>query len=273
MKLSISNIAWGVEHDEQVAAMLQEETVRFVDLAPGKYFPDIPNATAADCQAVKDWWARRGISIAGMQALLFGTEGLNVFGSAESQQRLLNHLRAICRIGDGLDARRLVFGSPKNRDRTGLSDQEAMDQACAFFLRLADLADAHGVTICLEPNPEAYGCNFMTSSPETAAVVGAVNHPCIRMQLDTGSLAMNQEDPETICSTYHHLIGHIHASEPQLKPVGEGTCDHRASAEAMARHFPEAVICIEMLTVGKTDPLATIGRSVGFTKRTYLSRQ
>jgi D-psicose/D-tagatose/L-ribulose 3-epimerase len=271
MRLSISNIAWGVEHDEQVAGMLAQENVRFVDLAPGKYFPDIPNATAADCQAVKDWWARRGIGIAGMQSLLFGTEGLNVFGSAESQQRLLDHLRAICRIGDGLDARRLVFGSPKNRDRSGLSDQEAMDQACAFFLRLADLADAHGVTICLEPNPKAYGCNFMTSSPETAAVVGAVNHPRIRMQLDTGSLAMNQEEPELICSTYQHLIGHIHASEPQLKPVGEGTSNHRATAEAIARHVPEAVICIEMLTAGEPDPLATIARSVGFTKRAYLS--
>ena len=271
MNLSISNIAWGVEHDEHVAAILHKENIKFVDLAPGKYLPDISTATPSDCQAVKDWWARRGISISGMQSLLFGTEGLNVFGSAESQQRMLDHLGSICRIGGALEARRLVFGSPKNRDRTGLSDQEALDKACAFFLRLADLAETHSVTICLEPNPEAYGCNFMTTTSATAAVVAAVDHPCIRLQLDTGSLTMNQEDPNEICSTYQHLIGHIHASEPQLKPVGEGSCDHPTSAKAIADHFPEAVICIEMLTTAQPDPLATIAASISFAKRAYLS--
>jgi hypothetical protein len=52
-----------------------------------------------------------------MQALLFGTTGLNVFGDNKSQEAMLEHLRAVCRIGAGLGATKLVFGSPKNRDR------------------------------------------------------------------------------------------------------------------------------------------------------------
>ncbi|MGM1231309.1 sugar phosphate isomerase/epimerase, partial [Escherichia coli] len=73
---------------------------------------------------VRQWWADQGIEITGMQALLFGTTGLNVFGDNKSQEALLEHMRAVCHIGAGLGAIRLVFGSPKNRDRSGLSDTQ-----------------------------------------------------------------------------------------------------------------------------------------------------
>ena len=68
-----------------------------------------------------------------MQSLLFGTSGLNLFGTSEVQQAMLRHLTAICRIGAGLGATRLVFGSPKNRDRTGLTDKAALEIAVPFF--------------------------------------------------------------------------------------------------------------------------------------------
>lgn len=132
MRLAISNIAWDINEDEAVATLLQRFAVDAIDIAPGKYFPEPAKATNEDIAQVKDWWAERGIEITGMQALLFGTTGLNVFGSVESQAALLTHLAAICRIGAGLGATRVVFGSPKNRDRSGLNDQEALDVAIPF---------------------------------------------------------------------------------------------------------------------------------------------
>jgi len=84
MRLAISNIAWDITEDEAVAALLQRHQVDAIDIAPGKYFPQPGKATAAEIGAVKSWWAERGIEITGMQALLFGTTGLNVFGSPES---------------------------------------------------------------------------------------------------------------------------------------------------------------------------------------------
>lgn len=153
MRLAISNIAWDIAEDETVAALLKRYQVDAIDIAPGKYFPKPGEATKADILQIKQWWADRGIEITGMQALLFGTSGLNVFGTPESQDTLLQHLDAVCRIGAGLNAPRIVFGSPKNRDRSGLSDAETMAMAMSFFRRLGDIAGAHGVTICLEPNP------------------------------------------------------------------------------------------------------------------------
>ena len=262
MRVSISNIAWETTHDEEICCILQRHGIDAIDIAPGKYFSDFAEASVEHIARVRSWWSERGIEIIGMQSLLYGTQGLNLFSEPDVQQRMLDHLQEVCRIGDGLNARRLVFGSPRNRDRSGLSDEQAFEKAISFFRRLAEVAQRHGVTICLEPNPECYGSNFMTSSTETAAVVEAVAHPAIRMQFDTGALSINGESPSTICSEYRSLIGHVHASEPQLVPVGTGATDHPASAAALQEFFPDAPVTIEMLTNSTDDPMAAVEASV-----------
>lgn len=257
MRLSISNIAWDPDEDEVVAALLQRHGVNAIDVAPGKYFPQPQLADAQAIADVRASWADRGIDIIGMQALLFGTTGLNVFGPGDVQQALLDHLSHVCRIGAGLGATRLVFGSPRNRDRTGLSDEQARAQGAAFFRRVGDIAAAQGVMVCLEPNPAHYGANFMTGSLETAEVVEAVGHPAIRMQLDTGAIAINREDPAAVIERCAGLIGHVHLSEPDLVPLGDGGADHVALAAALARHLPQHPATIEMLaTVSEPHPAA-----------------
>jgi sugar phosphate isomerase/epimerase len=253
MRLAISNIAWDIAEDETVAVLLQRHQVDAIDIAPGKYFPQPAKSTAAEISRVKDWWGERGIEITGMQALLFGTTGLNVFGPPDSQAALLQHLDAICRIGAGLGARRVVFGSPKNRDRSGLSDAETMAMAISFFSRLGDIAGSHGVIICLEPNPTCYGANFMTTSAETAQAVTEIAHPAICMQFDTGALTINSEDPTNVLQDFAHLIGHVHASEPDLLPLGGGGTNHGKMVAALEQHLPNHLVSIEMLAT-KNEP-------------------
>ncbi|CAI8975108.1 MULTISPECIES: sugar phosphate isomerase/epimerase family protein [Pseudomonas] len=262
MRLAISNIAWDIHDDDAVARLLNDFSVDAIDIAPGKYFPDPASASDEDISRVKAWWAERGIEITGMQALLFGTVGLNVFGSVETQDALLQHLEAVCRIGGGLGATRVVFGSPKNRDRSGLSDKEALSVATSFFRRLGDIAQYWGVTICLEPNPVCYGANFMTTSAETSEVVKNVAHPAIRMQLDTGALTINQENPQLVLRDCVDLIGHVHASEPNLVPLGDGGTCHTQMADALTRYLPGHVVSIEMVATKDEPPLVAIERAL-----------
>ena len=269
MRLAISNIAWDIVEDEAVATLLKRFAVDAIDIAPGKYFPEPAKATNGDIAQVKDWWAQRGIEITGMQALLFGTTGLNVFGSAESQAALLTHLAGVCRIGAGLGATRVVFGSPKNRDRCGLSDQEALDMAIPFFRQLGDIAQACGVTICLEPNPTCYGANFMTTSAETARVVKCVAHPAIWMQLDTGALTINRENPLEVLHDCATLIGHVHASEPDLVPLGDGGTEHGRMAAALSQYLPTHVISIEMVATKDEPHLVSIERALQVATQNY----
>ena len=269
MRIAISNIAWDVADDEAVAALLNKYGIDAIDLVPGKYFPDLKNASSADIASVRDWWKARGIAITGMQALLFGTTGLNLFGSTETQSAMLEHLAAVSRIGAGLGATKLVFGSPKNRDCSGLVAAEAQAIAIAFFRRLGDIAGQHGVVVCLEPNPPCYGANFMTNSANTASIVKAVAHPAIRMQLDTGAMTINGEDARQVIKEYAAFIGHVHASEPNLVTLGDGGTDHALAAEALMASLPEQVVTIEMLPAKNEANLTAIERALTVAIQNY----
>ena len=262
MRISISNIAWDAPEDDAVARVLSAYGVDAIDIAPGKYFPDPELATAQQIDSVRRVWRSRGMDIVGMQALLFGSTGLNVFGPSPVQDAMLRRLSAVCRIGAGLGANRLVFGSPKNRDRGNLDDDQALRMAVDFFRRLGDEAAQHDVQVCLEPNPPRYGANFMTTSTETAAVVEAVAHPAIRMQLDTGAMAINGEDVATTVAACAHLVGHVHASEPDLLPLGDSTAQHDAVHTSLVRHLPDHIVCIEMLATTGEPHLTSVERAV-----------
>ncbi len=272
MRLSISNIAWEPAEDAAVAALLQARGVDAIDVAPGKYFADVKAATAADVAEVRQQWTTRGITLWGMQALLYGTSGLNVFGDAAVQARLLQHLDHVCRIAAGLGIQRLTFGSPKARDRTGLSDAQAQKTAAEFFARVATTAAGHRVKICLEPNPAAYGCNFLTDSFSTLALVRDVDHPNLRMQLDSGALTMGAEQPEQVIAAAAPFIGHVHISEPQLAVLGEcdgDGCNHAAVAAALRAHLPAAVLTIEMLVKVAGSHLPAIARALTVAQKHY----
>jgi D-psicose/D-tagatose/L-ribulose 3-epimerase len=269
MRLAISNIAWDATEDDAIATLLGRYRVDAIDIAPAKYFPDPAAATDEEIARVRDWWAKRGIEITGMQALLFGTHGLNVFGTAEVRDALLNHLSAVCRVGSGLGATRLVFGSPRNRDRSGLTDEQAIDAAVPFFRRLGDIAQRHEVSICLEPNPSCYGANFMTTSAETARVVEEIAHPAIRMQFDTGAMTINGEDVVTILAACSPLIGHVHLSEPELMPLGERSTDHEAIGAILGDYLPQHIASIEMVATRDEPHIVSIERALMVADKYY----
>lgn len=269
MRISISNIAWATDLDDDVAQILRENEIDAIDIAPPKYFPDPGAASNDQILEVKHWWQERGIEIVGMQSLLFGTTGLNLFSNDEQiVSDMLEHLTHICRIAEALGAKFLVFGSPKNRDRSGLDEQHTLNIARRFFHRLGDIAGNHGVTICLEPNPVAYGANFMVDTPSTAAVVEVVDHPAIRMQLDIGALTMNHEDPDEMLQAYAPLIAHIHASEPQLKVLGTQGSNHEQTAATIRRYCPEKIVTIEMVE-DAANPLDSIRNALKIAKAHY----
>lgn len=273
MRLAISNIAWDTTEDEVIAKLFHRFHVDAIDVAPGKYFPEPAKATDKDIARVKNLWSERGIEITGMQALLFGTTSMNVFGPPESQAAMLQHLDAVCRIGAELGAPRVVFGSPKNRNRSGLSDAETMAMSMSFFSQLGDIAAFHGVLICLEPNPTCYGANFMTTSAETAQVVEQVAHPAIRMQFDTGALTINNEDPATVLQNCAHLIGHVHASEPDLLPLGDGGTDHGKMVTALEQHLPNHLVSIEMLATKNEPHEVSIERALNVATQHYRTNR
>jgi D-psicose/D-tagatose/L-ribulose 3-epimerase len=266
MRLSFSNIAWTQDEEEEIASLLADAGVRLVDIAPGKYFADPAAASAADAERVRLWWADRGFAIAGMQALLFGVSGLNLF---TDDGAMLARLSQLCRLGAELGAGALTFGSPRQRDRTGVDDATAERIAVDFFRRLGDAAAGAGVLVCLEPNPAIYGCNFMVRTDEAAAIVRAVDHPAIRLQLDVGAIAANGEDATRTIEDHCALIGHVHASEPGLVVLGDGGAPHVEAGAALRALRAQSIVTVEMAAPPNEPHARAVARALEVAKAAY----
>src|SRR5215475_13701593 len=135
-RISVSNIAWERHFDPQVAEVLAQHGVDAIDVAPGRYFANPAEASANEVAGVLSWWQERGVQGVGLQALLFGTAGLNLFGDPPAQARMIEHLAGVSRLAAALGARRMTFGAPKNRDRSGWPEADAWKHAVQFFRRL-----------------------------------------------------------------------------------------------------------------------------------------
>ena len=109
----------------------------------------------------------------------------------------------------------------------------------------------------------------MTTSADTACVVRDVAHPAIYMQLDTGALTINREDPLEVLRDYGQLIGHVHASEPDLLPLGDGDTEHGSMAAALSLGLPNHLVCIEMVATKNEPHLVSIERALEVATKHY----
>ena len=248
MRVGISNIAWDIQFDDQISKVLNQYEIDAIDIAPMKYFRNPEGTKVSEVQNLRRWWNTRGIEISGMQGLLFGLGHLNMFSNNETRIALARHLNSIFTIAETLGSQKLVFGSPKNRNRLDLTDDQVMKEAISFFGELGELARKRDLIVCLEPNPVQYGANFMVTNRETALVVRAIDHPAIRMQYDTGAAQITGETSEAEFRETADIIGHIHVSEPEMKPIGTGGTNHKHFSAMFLKSWPDRLITIEMLS-------------------------
>ena len=98
----------------------------------------------------------------------------------------------------------------------------------------------------MEPVPAAIGGKFLRSTAETTAFLRQVDHPAIRLNLDTAVLLHEAADiPHTIddCAD---LIGHVHASEPALGNFEQPMVDHQSVRDALRGIGYTGAVAIEM---------------------------
>ena len=245
MNLAVSNIAWDSSQDDATAAALRRAGVGGVEIAPTKWRDRPLEASSADTAAYRRRWEDRGLPIVSLQALFFGRPDLQLFGEARSRAEMLAYLRGIMRVGAGLGARALVFGSPKNRLRGSLSLPQALDIATKFFRAAGDYAREHGIALCIEANPPAYGCDFITTTTEAVELCRLVDHPAIRVNADLGGMTMSNEDIGASLESVKSFIGHFHASEPNLVSLG-AVANHAAAGSALEAIGYMGWVSIEM---------------------------
>ena len=269
MKLAVSNLAWPPADEPAVASALDDLAVTGVEIAPTVLWPRPLEAAASELDRCRRTWASRGIGIVAIQSLLFGRPDLTIFEAAETRRATLDYLTGMIRVAAALGARVLVFGSPGNRRVGQLPREEAGMIAEDFFRSVGEAAAAHGVIFAIEPNPPEYGCDFVTTSAEGAALVRAVDHPGFGLHLDSGGLTLAAEPLDERLSACADLVRHFHVSEVNLALIGTGSVAHDEIGAALRRVHYDGWISIEMKAAPGEESAARVRRAVSAARAAY----
>lgn len=267
MLISLSHIAWPPDQEEAALIYLSEMGIREIEVAPLRTFGDPLIATEDAVKEKAAWYRERGFRIGSLQSLLFGTTGLEVFGTDESVSRLKSTLIAIGRIAGWAGAGPMVFGSPKNRLRGALSHDQATRKAAEFFREVGDACAEAGSCLVIEANPEAYGADFCTTLEQAVELVAATDSPGFGLHLDAGGLALSGENFE---SALRHSVGqlrHIHASQPDLISFAEPHPVHARIASVLAEANYSGSIAIEMRA--QPDGLESVKQAIESVREIY----
>jgi sugar phosphate isomerase/epimerase len=269
VKTSISNIAWNPADDERVATWMREAGVQGVEIAPTKIWPKPLEATVDQLVGYRRWWEDRGIPIVAMQALLFGRADLAIFESQAKRDETLAYLERIMALAAALGAGPLVFGSPKNRKTGGRPAAEVEAIAVEFFRRAGDAALRHHVTLCIEPNPVQYDCDWVTCARHGIEFVRKVAHPGFRLHLDAAGMKLAGDDFASSLRDARDALCHFHVSEPNLGSVGKGGVDHAEHARALRELGYAGWASVEMRFDPAADLEAELRRVLCLLRDTY----
>ncbi len=213
-------------------------------MAPTRLWPGWEGATSKAARAVADRYENEGFQIPALQAVLFGVEGIALFGSTTSRVALSTHLLRVADLAAGFRASVVVFGAPGTRRRGSIPYEQAFLDASEFFAEISIAYLERGVQLCIEPNPVRYGCDFVTTAEEGRALTLAT--PGLGLHLDAAALFLSEEDPVERLSRFVTECRHFHASEPDLEGFLSHRVDHRAFADVLRAHGFEGWVSLEM---------------------------
>lgn len=219
MRLAVSNIAWGAEHDDTVYRHMRWRGFAGLETAPTRLLrTKTPYAAREIGQAldiIDNLKTNYKLEPCSMQSILHGVAD-NIFQGEEQRLRLIGYLDKACAYGALTGFRNLVFGCPVNRN---MSDPERdYPISVSFFRQLGRVAAAHGTIIAVEPVSPEYNTNFLNTVEQAIVFVREVDEPAIRINLDLGALITSGESLALVRPCLE-LVNHIHISEPGLAPI------------------------------------------------------
>ena len=183
---------------------------------------------------------------------LFPSE-IKITGRDIDSQRIDDWLQTVCQRAKRAGGELVVFGSGRSRSvPEGFDPARAIEQIYEHLKRWADIAADVGVVIVVEPLSKKE-CNIINKVDEAVELVQRVNHPNIRLLVDTCHMRREGESAEVIHKA-DGLIAHVHCAEGKTRlPIGLGEENHRPyfralkeigyngriSIEAIFSNFPE----------------------------------
>lgn len=90
----------------------------------------------------------------------------------------------------------------------GMTEREALEHMRRIYQQVVPVAEAYGIVINIEPH------GHFTTKPEfMAEMLGFVDSPCLRMNMDTGNTFIAGEDPVAFLERFKNRVGHVHIKD------------------------------------------------------------
>lgn len=246
MRLSVSNLAFPAEGRDRTYAELRALGVRGVEIAPTRLQPwDEATPDAARSEALR--LRAAGLEASSVQAIFYGQPHLQLLGDEAGFGAMRDHVLRLGDYADALGAKVAVFGAAAHRNRGAMEAEAAWDLSVRRLLDLGRALEDADLVLGIEPIPARYRGDFLETFQEVIAMVRQVDHPRIRLHLDTGCVMLGGGDiTEAICAGADLLV-HFQAAEPDLGSFETVQSPHAAAGAALKDIGYDGWVAIEML--------------------------
>lgn len=269
MRLAVSNIAWPADDDAAAFSRLAALGVAGIEVAPTRIAP-WAELTPPVLAGYRRRLADHGLVVSSLQAILYGCDDLRLLADAASFAALCEHIERVAGIAAALGALVMVFGAPRNRRRGDRTAAEARSLGSERLRRLGEIAGAAGVAIGIEPVPPFYGGDFLTDWRDVLAMVRLVDHPGIRVHLDTGCVALAADSIAEAVTASRGLLAHFHAAQPGLQGFDPPAENHAEAGRSLRAGGYDGWVAIEMRQQ-ETAPLAAVEAAVAAVRGLYFT--
>lgn len=261
LKLAICNEmfeGWKIEDVFEYASKIGYKAVEIAPFTLSESVNDIAQVRRLEIRKAAQ---KANIEIVGLHWLLVSPKGLYINHPDDkirlATQDYLGQLIEFC--GD-IGGKTMIVGSPKQRDvLEGQSYKDAWQRTVDVFRTCLKIAEARGVTLCIEPlDPEQ--TNFINNIDEALKMVHEINHPNFQTMLDVRSASYGEKDPiPTVIHKAKNHLRHIHSNDANGKGPGFGNVDFTPIIKALKEIDYNGWISTEVFDF-KPDP-ETIARS------------
>lgn len=241
MKLSISNIAWENDKDQEMYQYISKMGFDAIEIAPTRIFSEYPYEKLEEAREfAKKLEEKYKLKISSMQSIWYGREE-KIFSSKDERENLIMYTKQAINFAHAVGCKNIVFGCPKNRN---IKEKEDYNTAIDFFRTIGKYAEEHNVVFAIEPNPVIYGTNFINTTEEAFNIVKEIDCKAIKVNIDLGTIIENRENLEILQGNFSK-INHIHISEPNLEIIQKRII-HRELAKILQDNQYENYVSIEM---------------------------
>jgi len=265
---AVSNIALSPYDHASELGQLGALGLTGIEVAPSRVWRDTwQGLSSADVEAYRKQVEAAGLKVIGLHSLFFDHPDMGLFKEPDTRIRTMDflvHLSALCR---DLGGHTLIYGG--GRKRGGVSPEMAKTETIDFCGELSRRMEDHGTCLCFEPlGPK--DTDFINSTYEALEIVEAINHRCVRTQLDAKALVENNEADAEVFDAAAPSLVHFHANEPGLNVLGHsGQIDHAAFGGYLRDIGYDGYVSIEQRMFNQDDPLADVRKSITVLQECY----